>query len=90
MNQQKLLLSPDNPAKIALFASARLAVVTMGMIIAYKKGFAECKLDQKWDYHAIDEMQCMNGDHQLLSGRVKRPGGVTFLIGDTNQARIAP
>eukprot|EP00972_Heterocapsa_arctica_P061093 9006945-Heterocapsa_arctica.AAC.1 len=35
-------------------------------------------------------MQCMNGDHQLLCGRVTRPGGVTFLIGDCNQARIAP
>eukprot|EP00972_Heterocapsa_arctica_P031963 4708640-Heterocapsa_arctica.AAC.1 len=35
-------------------------------------------------------MQCMNGDHQLLCGRVKRAGGVTFLIGDRNQARIAP
>eukprot|EP00972_Heterocapsa_arctica_P011698 1713353-Heterocapsa_arctica.AAC.1 len=62
----------------------------MGMITGYKKGFAQCKLDHKWDYHVIDEMQCMNGDHQLLCGRVKRPGGVTFLIGDRNQARIAP
>eukprot|EP00972_Heterocapsa_arctica_P108274 15945379-Heterocapsa_arctica.AAC.1 len=35
-------------------------------------------------------MQCVNGDHQLLCGRVKRPGEVTFLIGDRNQARIAP
>eukprot|EP00972_Heterocapsa_arctica_P097469 14379503-Heterocapsa_arctica.AAC.1 len=35
-------------------------------------------------------MQCMNGDHQHLCGRVKRQGGVTFLIGDRNQARIAP
>eukprot|EP00972_Heterocapsa_arctica_P028643 4213699-Heterocapsa_arctica.AAC.1 len=90
MKQQKLLLDPSNKSKIALFADVRLAAVTMGMITGYKKGFAQFKLDHKWDYHVIDEMQCINGDHQLLCGRVKRPGGVTFLFGDRNQARIAP
>eukprot|EP00972_Heterocapsa_arctica_P058085 8569733-Heterocapsa_arctica.AAC.1 len=74
MKQQKLHLDPNNKAKIALFADARLAVVTMGMITGYRKGFAQCRLDHRWDYHVIDEMQCMNGDHQLLCGRVKRPG----------------
>eukprot|EP00972_Heterocapsa_arctica_P007991 1167905-Heterocapsa_arctica.AAC.1 len=51
MKQQKLLLDPSNKAKIALFADARLAVVTMGMITGYRKGFAQCKFDHKWDYH---------------------------------------
>eukprot|EP00972_Heterocapsa_arctica_P024784 3656113-Heterocapsa_arctica.AAC.1 len=69
MKQQKLLLDPTNKSKITLFANARLAVVTMGMITGYKKGFAEYKLDHKWDYHVIDKMQCMNGDRQLLCGR---------------------
>eukprot|EP00972_Heterocapsa_arctica_P049619 7302591-Heterocapsa_arctica.AAC.1 len=45
MKQQKLYLDPNNKAKIALFADARLAVVTMGMITGYRKGFAQCKLD---------------------------------------------
>eukprot|EP00972_Heterocapsa_arctica_P028483 4189789-Heterocapsa_arctica.AAC.1 len=90
MKQQKLLLDPSNKSKIALFADARLAVVTMGMITRYKQIFAQCKLDQKWDYHVIDEMQCMNGDRQLFCGRVKRPAESPSSSGIATRQELRP
>ena len=81
------VLKPGVKGRLRDFSKARVAIATMGAVLNYKRGFAGGAVDKQWDIQMTDEAQRRSGDQQMLSGRVKRGGGLSQFIGDKHQDR---